>query len=163
MKPIDFRDATWAHLQERVCGMRLRTLHALQQHGPCTTRALAAACEADVLAIRPRVTELIQLGLVQLVPGDKRGHQGVYRALEAGEAQELFAARRDTARALPVQTELPLSGSGCRATVPVARHGACHVAKRQPTPRRSPKHDAHRARTPNARQPGRSPYSRTNP
>jgi predicted transcriptional regulator len=98
MKPVDFRNATWADVQARVSGLRRRTLLALQAHGPCTTRALAAACDADVLTIRPRVTELIQLGLVQLVPGGTRDHEGVYRALSAAEAESLFARIRATAR-----------------------------------------------------------------
>ena len=106
MKPVDYHNATWADLQTRVNGQRLRTLLALQKHGPCTTRALAAACGADVLAIRPRVTELIQLGLVQLVPGETHDHQGVYRALSQPEAQSLFRRRLLSARSHPVQPEL---------------------------------------------------------
>jgi hypothetical protein len=108
MKPIDYRNATWADVQTRVNGWRLSTLRALQAHGPCTTRALAAACSADVLTIRPRVTELIQLGFVQLVPGETRDHQGVYRALSAAETQSLFATRRAAALSRPVQPELVL-------------------------------------------------------
>ena len=102
MEPLDHRNATWADLQMRVTGRRQQTLLALRKHGPCTTRALAAACAADVLAIRPRVTELIQLGLVQLVPGETRDHQGVYRALPLAEAELHFARRRADLRSVPV-------------------------------------------------------------
>jgi hypothetical protein len=101
VKPIDFRDATWVDIQTRLNGLRLRTLLALQKHGPCTTRALAAVCSADVLTIRPRVTELIQLGLVQLVPGETRNHQGVYRALPAAETEALFIQRRAAGQTRP--------------------------------------------------------------
>jgi hypothetical protein len=109
MKPLDYRRATWADVQGRVSGLRLRTLLALQKHGPCTTRALAGVCTADILTIRPRVTELIQLGFVQAVPGQAQGHEGVYRALSLAETQSLFARRRAAAQARSSALDLPLS------------------------------------------------------
>ena len=109
MKPVDYRNATWDSLQARVSGLRMTALAALQKHGACTTRELAAASGIDILNIRPRITELIQLGLVELTPGDTRGHEGVYRALTFVEAQALFARRHAAAIGRPVQEELVLS------------------------------------------------------
>ncbi len=109
MKPLNYCQATWADVQGRVSGLRLRTLLALRKHGPCTTRALAAVCAADILTVRPRVTELIQLGFVQAVPGQAQGHEGVYRALSLAETQSLFARRQTAAQAGASHLELPLS------------------------------------------------------
>jgi hypothetical protein len=107
MKPVDYRNATWESLQGRVSGMRLQVLIALQKHGACTTRELAAASGIDILNIRPRITELVQLGLTELAC-DARGHEGVYRALSFAEAQALFVRRCEQANGKPVQEELAL-------------------------------------------------------
>jgi DNA-binding MarR family transcriptional regulator len=107
MHPVDYRSATWEGLQARVSGLRLMTLVALQKHGPCTTRDLAAASGIDLLTVRPRITELVQLGLAELA-ADARGTEGVYRALTITEALTLFARRHAAANAKPVQEELAL-------------------------------------------------------
>lgn len=102
MTPIDYRNATWQDLQAHVVDLRLRVLSALRQHGPCTTRELASLSGIDLLTVRPRVTELKELGFVELVE-DKatktaaalRGYagQGVYRALSEEEAWQIYKNR----------------------------------------------------------------------
>ena len=79
MKPIDLRNALWAEIQGMLAGDRLLVHAILLRHGACTTRQLATVAEMDPFSVRPRVTELCQLGLAELV--DKDGHEGVYQAV----------------------------------------------------------------------------------
>jgi hypothetical protein len=67
VKPIDYRNATFAQLQERLVGLRLAVWRAWIQHGPGTTRAVARAADMSLLTFRPRTTELVQIGVVCLV------------------------------------------------------------------------------------------------
>jgi hypothetical protein len=76
MKPIDYRTATWAEILKTVEGKRQHVWRMLEMHGPCTTRQLAQATGIDILAIRPRVTELCQLGLARLCQGADKVESG---------------------------------------------------------------------------------------
>jgi hypothetical protein len=67
MKAIDFRNATFHSLHSELEGLRLRVYEAWIKYGPCTTRALAEHCGIDLLTVRPRTTELLQLGLLEVV------------------------------------------------------------------------------------------------
>jgi hypothetical protein len=103
MNPIDLRNETWETLQARVTGLRLAVLDAWRTHGQGTTRMLALRSGIDILIVRPRTTELVDLGLVRLV--GRKDHEGIYEYIPAAAAHEMFLERRD-GRA--VQTELPL-------------------------------------------------------
>jgi predicted transcriptional regulator len=92
MSPIDLRNATFRDITARLISLRASIYEALLEHGPCTTRQLAAACGIDLLTVRPRVTELHQLGLVVLEDTDH--HEGIYRALTLAEAESAFNARQ---------------------------------------------------------------------
>lgn len=98
MKPIDYRKATFAAIQGHLEGNRRNVYDALRTLGPQTTRALAQLAKMDLLTVRPRITELIDLGLVMLC--DDEGHrprEGTYRALSTAEAMTLFAVRHAAA------------------------------------------------------------------
>lgn len=97
MKPIDYRNTTWDEIQGRLKGEREAVYRGLRAHGPCTTRQLAEALGRDILAVRPRVTELFQLGFAAC--GDEPGHEGIYRAVPLWQAMQRFQerARRETA------------------------------------------------------------------
>lgn len=108
MKPIDYRNETFERLQERMNRNRRLVLDALRIHGPCTTRELAARMGWDILNVRPRVTELCQLGFAVIdedAPGRKS--EGTYRALSDAEALALFSERARAARS-ESQTQLKL-------------------------------------------------------
>lgn len=92
MSPIDLRNATFRDIRDRLVGLRVSVYEALLDHGPCTTRQLARECGIDLLTVRPRVTELVQLGLAVLLDSDH--HEGIYRALTIAEAEAAFAARQ---------------------------------------------------------------------
>lgn len=90
MKPSDIRNMAWADIQARLEGDREKVYWALSGNGPCTTEVLALKMEWSVLSVRPRVTELFQLGLVELY--GKQGHEGIYKAV----ALDLARARHET-------------------------------------------------------------------
>lgn len=96
MKPLDFRNATFAHLRATVLqGDRARVLEAWVQHGPGTTREVAAKAGIDILTFRPRTTELCQAGFLDTT--NDAGREGVYRVLTRPEHAAWFAAQRRAA------------------------------------------------------------------
>ena len=105
MLPIDHRNATFADLQAKVTGNRLAVLDALKRYGASTTRDLAHAMGWEVLSVRPRLTELYQLGFVRCL--EREGHEGTYEALTGSEARQLHAQRQ--AEALGTETQLGLA------------------------------------------------------
>ncbi len=93
MQPIDFRDFTFGDLKARgLDGLRGRVLGAWGTHGPCTTRQLATLAGIDLLSLRPRTTELVELGLVRLAEVQPVKGEGTYRASTETEA---FAYYKD--------------------------------------------------------------------
>ncbi|MFW6217426.1 MAG: hypothetical protein ACOC4K_00375 [Verrucomicrobiota bacterium] len=110
MKPIDFRNETFASIEGRITGQREATLRAWQRHGPCTTEELAHLSGLSILTLRPRTTELYQMGYVRLAAGESEGergkHGGVYRAATPTEAAAHFAEQRRIA--VSGQAELSL-------------------------------------------------------
>lgn len=82
MNPSDFRNATFDYILGTLNGARARVYELLLRHGPCTTLQLAEHSETlSLLTVRPRVTELCQLGLARLAPEQPRGTEGVYQAV----------------------------------------------------------------------------------
>lgn len=96
MTPIDYKLETWESLQDRLRGLRGRVLSALAKHGPCTTRELARRAGMDILTVRPRVTELLQLGWAVCTDGE--GGEGIYRAASYAEARRMFETEAARAR-----------------------------------------------------------------
>lgn len=104
MRPIDLRNDTWLDVQRHVRGDRRRVYAAWQKHGPCTTEELARVTGISILTLRPRTTELHQMGLVDLA--GKTGTRGFYIAVGEAEAQYRFYEKQ---RALESQeTQLTL-------------------------------------------------------
>jgi hypothetical protein len=88
MKPVDFRTESWERVQERLNEHRL-AVHALYvRFGPCTTRELSERSTMSILSLRPRTTELLQLGLVALV--GRKDCQGVYAPISLQDAERAF-------------------------------------------------------------------------
>lgn len=94
MKPADYRNATFQDIRRQLVHLRLSVWEALALHGPCTTRELAKDCGLDLLTVRPRVTELVQLGFAECVNEDQAGHEGIYKALTTAEAEAIFDRRK---------------------------------------------------------------------
>src|SRR5687767_13694985 len=102
MKPIDFRNETFRHVQERICEKREAVWRAWLAHGPGTTREVAARAGIDILNFRPRTTELFQIGALKLASGslssplrgedqgEGHGREGIYEARTTTEWQEWY-------------------------------------------------------------------------
>lgn len=97
MKPIDFRNATYADLQERLTGLRQAVFNAWLRYGPCSTEHLAEVSGISVLTLRPRTTELVQLGFVRLADRQPEKGTGTYRAATSDEVLGNLRARRQDA------------------------------------------------------------------
>ncbi|WP_009964033.1 hypothetical protein [Verrucomicrobium spinosum] len=93
---IDYSIETWESLQSRLSELRLAVYEAWKQHGPGTTRQIAAKANMDILTFRPRTTELLQLGFITVWhgAGDQRGREGVYRAYSYQEALAHFTEQQ---------------------------------------------------------------------
>jgi predicted transcriptional regulator len=90
MTATDLRNESFSSLRDKLGDLRREVLCDLAVHGPCTTRQLANASRRDILTVRPRVTELLALGLVTLTGRD--GHEGIYNVASQAE-WETFRAR----------------------------------------------------------------------
>lgn len=100
MKAIDCRAETWEEVIKRVNGLRMEVWRLLWNYGPCTTRALTfKSGSLSVLTIRPRMTELCQLGLARYVGRHKDlwTSEGVYEAVSFVEAEKAFERRKSAA------------------------------------------------------------------
>jgi hypothetical protein len=94
MKPIDYRNETFEQVYDRLDELRAVVYRAFQLHGANTTRELARKAGIDILSLRPRVTELYQLGLVELANPEAGGGEGVYQAVLYVVAKARFEKRK---------------------------------------------------------------------
>lgn len=112
MRPIDYRNETFESLLARgLVSERLAVYKAFQRYGPGTTREVAQKAGIDLLNLRPRATELYQLGFLRLVGGcdhNSGTSEGIYRAYTNEEARAKFFADRAAALRLGHQPELAL-------------------------------------------------------
>ena len=99
MKAVEIRDTNFFRLRGSLDARQAEVLEALTASPfALTTRALAGLMGRDVLAVRPRVTELAQVGLVVCV-GRTRG-QGLYRAATQAEWEAQREGQASTQMAL---------------------------------------------------------------
>jgi DNA-binding MarR family transcriptional regulator len=88
MKPVDIRNECWSDIEARLTEDRMQVYLRLTRMGEGTTRELAEYMALRVEDVRPRVTELFQLGFVHLVR--KSGHEGVYCTVPFQAAKAKF-------------------------------------------------------------------------
>ena len=103
----DIKRSNWDKVQEHLTESRLRVWNALASRGESTSRELADSMRVDILTVRPRLTELLQLGFVVL--SGKQGHEGTYRALSRSEAHQNFLKRAAEPLNSQLEMTLPLS------------------------------------------------------
>jgi predicted transcriptional regulator len=126
MRPIDYRNETFEQLLARgLVNERLAVYQAFQKHGPGTTREVARKSGIDILNLRPRATELYQLGFLKLVEDPRSedrdqmsaptsdlrlptsGAEGTYRAYTWEEAKaKFFVDKRGTVGAQQKELQL---------------------------------------------------------
>lgn len=104
MNPTDIRDMNWTELSGKLEGLRETVYRAMLACGPATTADIAARSGLSILTVRPRVTELVQLGFARCF--GKRAKEGLYLAVSQEDA--LAAWRERIAAAAPTQTMLKL-------------------------------------------------------
>ena len=104
MSPATIRDLNWTELQSRLSGLRASVYEALRMHGPCTTRDLAERAHLDILTVRPRVTELCEIGFAECT--GRAAGEGIYRARTFAEAAAHHAQEQAIARGEGVQETL---------------------------------------------------------
>ncbi len=113
MRPIDYRNETFEQIKERgLIKERLQVYEAFVQHGPGTTRTIARLSGIDLLNLRPRATELYQLGFLRLLESEDdtlRGNEGMYRAYTMEEARAHFFVKK-VHEEVAQQTEMQLGG-----------------------------------------------------
>lgn len=77
MRASDFRNATWSHVRAHLPRRCTEVFEAWLLHGPGTTRQVAERSRIDLLSLRPRTTELLAVGLLEVVAGSA-GREGTY-------------------------------------------------------------------------------------
>jgi predicted DNA-binding transcriptional regulator len=81
----EVRDAVFRKLRGKLAGLRLTVYENMLRLGPRTTRELAEAMRLSILTVRPRVSELYELGLARM-EGTERGVEGRYMAVPLHDA-----------------------------------------------------------------------------
>lgn len=79
MTPRDISQENWRNIQEKLQGLREQVYRGMLAAGPQTTCDLADITDIPLLTVRPRVTELCELGLAE--PAGRSGRHGLYRAI----------------------------------------------------------------------------------
>lgn len=103
MKAIDYRNHTWDHVRGHLSGLRMQTYTAYVNYGPGTTREIAAKSGISLLTLRPRTTELLQLGFVEILDGTADGREAIYISVPESIAKSRF----EWFKSQPVQVEFP--------------------------------------------------------
>jgi len=103
MKAIDYRNHTWDHVRAHLSGFRMQTYTAYVHYGPGTTREIAFKSGISILTLRPRTTELLQLGFVEILEGTEDGREAVYISVPESIAQDRFEWHKRQ----PLQAEFP--------------------------------------------------------
>lgn len=96
MKPIDCRNETWKDVMLRMSKMRLRVYEIVSQFGPGTTEQLAMASGMSILSLRPRVTELHDMGMVDMVGKADGGKDSIFKAVPLAEAERRYVELQKT-------------------------------------------------------------------
>lgn len=92
INPTTIRNETWESIQERLNGERLAVWEALCASTPVTTRELAGIMGRRCEDVRPRMTELCQMGLARCV--GKIHKEGRYQGIDLETARINFDCKR---------------------------------------------------------------------
>lgn len=64
-QPKDTEVAAAESIKHNVTGLRLTVLHCLDRNGPCTGEKVADLADEWLYSIKPRITELCRMGMVE--------------------------------------------------------------------------------------------------
>lgn len=90
MRPITHQTRRLAYdqVKPKVTQLQAQVLAYLKRYGPLTTRNTATAMGVSILTVRPRMTELLQAGLVRAIG---RNHDGaLYEAIPEEEVKAIW-------------------------------------------------------------------------
>jgi predicted transcriptional regulator len=90
--PTTIRNQTWDSIQERLTGDRFQVWQALCASTPVTTRELAGIMGRRCEDVRPRVTELCQMGLAVCI--GRTNKEGRYQGIDIETARLNFDCKR---------------------------------------------------------------------
>lgn len=95
MVATDIRDLNWTQIRDHLTPARMRIHETLQRVGQSTSMDLAERAGLSLWSVRPRMTELAQMGLVRCVGHIvRRGKRhGVYEAVGLVEAEAAWIKR----------------------------------------------------------------------
>jgi predicted transcriptional regulator len=79
LSPQQISAENWRNIQEKLQGLREQVYRGMLAAGPQTTCDLAEIIAMPLLTVRPRVTELCELGLAE--PAGRAGRHGLYQAI----------------------------------------------------------------------------------
>jgi hypothetical protein len=103
MKAIDYRNHTWEALRSRLSGLRMQVYTAFVHHGPGTTWQISDKSGISILTLRPRTTELLQLGFIEILEGSENSREAVYVSVPVDMVQDRF----EWLKKQPIQAEFP--------------------------------------------------------
>ena len=106
VKTTDFRNTAFNEIKAMLSGKRAEVYRGLCLHGPCTTEELARKMALNILSVRPRVTELCQLGLAGLANAQSwRSKHGTYLGIPIEAARTVLAARPEGNQQMALRLE----------------------------------------------------------
>lgn len=112
MKPADLRNATWAEVQDHLTEDLIRVHAAWLEHGPGTTRQVADRSGISLLTLRPRTTDLGDIGMVKLI--GRSGTEGIYAYVSPEEAEMAWDGQRSEVRGQTAADSEQLSASSLK-------------------------------------------------
>lgn len=103
MTSQEIKSITWQHRRDHLQGFRETVWKGLSfarlyHQRPVTTREVATMLHLDVLMVRPRITELVQLGFARCAK--KQGHEGLYEPISLQESQANFERQENAQKLL---------------------------------------------------------------
>jgi len=96
IKASDIRDMNWEEIAKRLTGPREVIWQDLMKAGEGTTLEIAERTRISVLTVRPRVTELLVMGLAKCSRINRRGQisEGVYAGVSMEDAEVMWERRK---------------------------------------------------------------------
>lgn len=95
----DLRTIHFNAIKATLAGKCQRVHDALGARPPCTAKELADAMQWEVTSVRPRLTQLKDVGLVETT-GERRNSENVFRYVSRATAELRAAHTSDTIKQL---------------------------------------------------------------
>ena len=93
LNTTEIRRMNFEAIFAQVNSLRFAAWGAVMRYGPGTTREIADRSGLDLLTLRPRITELLALGFVELV--GRAGREGIYKGRNYAEARQWHESQQE--------------------------------------------------------------------